>query len=265
MFDYHIHTNFSDDAESPIKAVLDTAVEMELSGVALTDHLDPYYQDDEYPWELNVPAYERALTEAQARYAGRIAVAKGIELGLIEGDGLRVCDKAVSDFPFDFVIASVHHTERAPIHTARFLDGRTAEEAATEYYEALLACIKTYRNYDVLGHLNVIDRYTDGYAPESATIPYTEEILKTAVEYGKGLEINTSAFRFGMAGRGTPTSALLTRFKELGGEIVTIGSDAHAAKYVGAFIKEGEEILLAHGFHYFTTFMDRVPKFHRIG
>ena len=265
MFDYHIHTNFSDDAQSPIEEVLDAAIRIGLEGVALTDHLDPYYQDDEYPWELNIPAYTRALTEYQARYADRLAVAKGVELGLIEGDGLRVCDRAVSDFPFDFVIASVHHTARAPIHTARFLDGRMAEDAAEEYYGALLACLKVYRNYDVIGHLNVIDRYTEHYAPDSVTAPYVEEILKIAAEEGKGLEVNTSAYRFGMADRGTPTSAMLKRFKELGGEIVTIGSDAHAAKYVGSHIKEGEEILLAHGFHYIATFTDRVPKFHKIG
>ena len=264
MFDYHVHTAFSDDAESPMKEILDAAVNKGLAGIALTDHLDPYYQDDEYPWELNVPAYTRALAKYQADYADRISVAKGIELGLIEGDGLRICDEVVSDFPFDFIIASVHHTARAPIHTARFLDKRTTEKAAEEYYGALLSCIKIYHNYDVLGHLNVIDRYTGHYAKESVTAPYIEDILKIAVEDGKGLEVNTSAFRFGMADRGTPTSAILTRFKELGGEIVTVGSDAHAAKYVGSFIKEGEEILLAHGFHYVTTFLDRVPKFHKI-
>jgi len=264
MFDYHIHSDFSDDAKSPMDDVFAAALAAGLEGIAITDHLDPYYQDDEYPWELDIPGYEAALLAAQEAWGGRIAFAKGIELGLIEGDGLRVCAETVAGFPFDFVIASVHHTARAPIHTGRYLGGRSHEEIAEDYYGALLACLRQYKDYDVLGHLNGIDRYTDGYMPEALYLPYAEEILRQVIADGRGIELNVSTFRYGMKDRGTPTAAILDSYRALGGEVITIGSDAHEARYVGAFIKEGEEILRAHGFRYFTTFMGRQPTFRKL-
>jgi histidinol-phosphatase (PHP family) len=265
MFDYHVHTSFSDDARSPIDDIIRAAIGKNLEGIAITDHLDPYYQDDEYPWELDIAAYEAALTRAREQYASRIDVAKGIEIGLIEGDGLRVCEETVSGFGFDFVIASVHHTASGPIHTSRFINGRTLAEVIEEYYASLHACLKSYKNYDVIGHLNVIDRYTDEHAPEALYMPFADEIMRLAVADGKGLEVNTSAFRYGMGDRGTPTPALLRRFKELGGEIVTVGSDAHEAKYVGAYIEKGEEMLLAAGFTHVASFQGRQPTFHPLG
>ncbi|MDR1815454.1 MAG: histidinol-phosphatase HisJ family protein [Clostridiales Family XIII bacterium] len=264
MFDYHLHSTFSDDARSPMPDVIEAAIAQGLEGIALTDHLDPFYQDDEYPWELDLPRYWDALTAAEEQFGGRIRFAKGIELGMTQGEGVQACEDAVTAYPFDFVIASVHHTKRAPIHTARFLEGRPMAAVIEEYYTEVLACIRAFKSYDVLGHLNVIDRYTEGYAAESVYMPYAEEILKQAIADGKGIEVNTSTFRYGMADRGTPTPAILRRYKELGGEIVTTGSDAHDARSVGAFIKEGEEILLAHGFRYVATFRGHVPTLHKL-
>ncbi|MDR1797741.1 MAG: histidinol-phosphatase HisJ family protein [Clostridiales Family XIII bacterium] len=264
MFDYHIHTSFSDDARSTLDEVLATAMKKGLDGIAVTDHFDPFYYDDEYPWVLDLPAYEAALAGAERTCAGKLSFAKGIEIGLIEGEGLAVCEETLSGFPFDFVIASVHHTARAPIHTPEFLRGRTQQEIVEEYFTALLTCIRQYKNYDVLGHLNVIDRYMDSYAPAGLYMDTVREILLQAIGDGKGIELNVSTFRYGMADHGTPTPAILALYRELGGEIVTIGSDAHEARYVGAFIKEGEDILRAHGFRYVTTYRNRAPSFHSL-
>jgi len=241
--------------------IIETAIERGLAGIAVTDHLDPLWPDENDPSELDVTAYEAALTEADAFCAGRIHFAKGIELGILAGEANRICADAVSAFPYDFVIASIHYAEAVTIDAPAFLEDRTMKEIIEDYYTLLLEGMKTYKDYDVLGHINCIDRYTDGFAPPELYLPYVDEVLRLAISDGKGIEINTSAFRYGMGHIGTPTQPILNRFKELGGEIVTIGSDAHRTADIGSFIREGEEMLLASGLRHIAVFSGRRPEF----
>ena len=265
-FDQHIHTSLSYDAKpgNPHSLVIETAIAKCLAGIAITDHLDPLWPDENEPSVLDLPASESALTEAESDYAGRISFAKGIELGLMPGEALEICQNAVSGYPYDFVIGSVHCSPEAPVDAPPFLEGRELKDIIEEYYTLILDSIHEYKNYDVLGHLNCIDRYTEAYAPEEMYMPYADEILKIAVRDGKGLEYNTSTFRYNMGERGTPTLPILKRFKELGGEIVTLGSDAHVNTDIGSGIEKGEEVLLATGFRYIAVFMERRPSFIKI-
>ena len=262
-YDQHLHSSFSSDGEQgyTIADIVETAIERGLAGIAVADHLDPMWPDDNDPSDLDIPAYEIALTEAEALSEGRILFAKGVELGLLPGETLEMCEEAVSAYPYDFVIGSAHYSETSPIEYPHFLEGRSLQEILDEYYTILLESIKAYKNYDVLGHINCIDRYTDGFAPPEIYMPYVDEILKTALSDGKGIEINTSAFRYGIGEHGTPTLPMLKRYKELGGEIVTIGSDAHRLADIGTYIKEGEEMLLASGIGYLAVYSKRQPEF----
>lgn len=263
IYDQHLHSSFSFDAdpEGTIGHITLTAIEKGLSGIAVTDHFDPLWPDDDEPSILDVPAYQSALTESENIYGDRIKFAKGIEVGMMPGEALTVCEDVVSGFPYDFVIGAVHSSTETPIDYKPFHEGRTIREIIDEYYTILLESIRKYKNYDVIGHINAIDRYTENFASEDVYMPYIDEVLKQAISDGKGIEINTSAFRYGIGDRGTPTQPILNRFKELGGEIVTIGSDAHRAADVGANIKQGEDMLLASGLHYFAVFKNRRPEF----
>ena len=262
-FDQHIHTSFSIDAEHGITIglALETAIAKGLAGVAVTDHLDPFWPDEDELSFINVPAYEAYLDEAESRYADRIRFAKGIELGFLPGEALAVCANAVTSYPYDFVIGSIHNSAVSAIEKPLFLEGRSLQDIIDEYYTLLIDCIRAYKDYDILGHINCIDRYTDTFAEEGEYMPYIEEILKIIIADGKGLEINTSAFRYGIGERGTPTPAILARFKELGGELVTIGSDAHSLRHIGSNIEDGEKMLLAAGFEYVAVFSGRQPEF----
>jgi histidinol-phosphatase (PHP family) len=259
LYDYHLHTSFSDDAETPMNEIIEAAIAAGLDGIALTDHFDPLYPDEDFPCLLDIRGYETALTAAKERYADRLPVAKGIELGLMPGEALNICRDVVRGYDFDFVIASIHSDKKHCIHQDSFHKGRTLAQIIERYYSLLLDSITTYKDYDVLGHLNVIDRYTKGFAPEDLYMPYVDEILRLAIADGKGIEINTSAFRYGLAKRGTPTPAILRRYRELGGELVTIGSDAHRARDVGAFLEEGEAMLRAAGLRRIAVYMNRKP------
>ena len=262
-FDQHIHSSFSFDAEPEafMDRMIRAAAEKGFAGVAITDHLDPLWPDDECPSTLDVPEYEAALDKAGRSPGDRIQVAKGVELGFIPGEALEICRAVVSAWPYDFVIGSVHSSATMPVDKPLFAEGRPMRDVIDEYYTILLESVRVFNDYDVLGHLNYIDRYTDGFAPESLYMPYADEIMKITIAGGKGIEINTSAFRYDIGGRGTPTMAILRRFRELGGEIVTIGSDAHRIGDVGALVEDGEEMLLAAGFRYMAVYMERRPEF----
>jgi histidinol-phosphatase (PHP family) len=278
MVDQHLHTCFSYDAEpgNTPAHVIACAVALGLEGIAITDHLDPLWPDDEFPSIIDLPAYEKALIDAEAMVfdaaeetalhtAPGFHFAKGIELGLMPvPEALAICAEAVTGFPYDFVIASVHSAPETPIDMEPFLAGRSVKEINEEYYALLYESLKAYKDYDVLGHLNAIDRYTDGYAPESVYLPFVDEILRLAIADGKGIEINTSAFRYGIGDRGTPTQAILNRYKELGGEIVTLGSDAHTAADIGTYLSEGAAMLRAAGFTHYAVFKNRIPSYVRL-
>lgn len=264
MYDYHIHTGHSDDTDSLITDMIEAAIAKNLERIAITDHMDPFFPGNPAPFFLDLPTYTKSLEEMLATYSDQIRIAKGIEIGLMPGKALDVCEEVVSGYDFDFVVAGLHCTERLPIHLKEFIEGRTTADVIDEYYSDLYSSIKKYKNYDVLAHLNVIDRYTAEFADEKMYMPYVDEILKQAISDGKGIEINTSSFRYGLGERTTPPQIVLNRFVELGGEIITIGSDAHTPDVVGADIEKGEQMLLASGLKYIATFMNRKPEFTKL-
>lgn len=265
-FDQHTHTSFSYDVEpgSTVAGLAEAAIEKGLAGITVTEHYDPLWPDDEEPAALDLPAYEAALDEAEGIYSERIRFGKGIELGLKPGEAIDICEAALARYPYDFVIGSSHSSNVTHFDCPAFHEGRGLPDIIDEYYTLFLESIKAFKDYDVLGHINYIDRFTEGYAPEGLYMPYVDELLRVAIQDGKGIEYNTSTWRFNMADRGTPTLPMLRRYRELGGEIVTIGSDSHGIANVGAFIENGEEVLLAEGFRYFAAFKGRRAEFHRL-
>ena len=263
LFDQHLHSSFSYDSmpDVTIQRIIEAAVEKGLAGIAITDHFDPLWPDEDDLSSLDLPSYEKALLESESMSAGLLRFVKAVELGFLPGEGLNMCREAVSRFPYDFVIGSVHHSETTPIDFPAFLEGHTLETIIDNYYTLLYESVKAYKDYDVLGHINNIDRYTDGFAPEGLYMPYIDEILKIAISDGKGLEINTSSFKYGIGEHGTPTQPILKRYYELGGEIITIGSDAHRIPNIGAHIEDSMDMLVEVGFRYFAVFKERRPEF----
>ncbi|MBK5246429.1 MAG: histidinol-phosphatase HisJ family protein [Peptostreptococcaceae bacterium] len=259
MYDYHSHSFFSDDSSVPLKNMIEAAISMGIKELAVTDHYDPDYPDKNFPFDLDFNLYHQALLAAEKEHSKNIKVVKGLEMGIQHGETNKKCYLAASDFPYDFIIGSFHCCGGQDLYSKYFIE-RSDEDGVREFYDYVYEGICDFNNFDVLGHINVIDRYVSKIPDYSQYMFKIEQILTKLINMGKGIELNTSSFRYGLGERTTPSKEILALYKSLGGEIITIGSDAHREKQLGYKYKEAIEILISHGFKYITTFDKRVAK-----
>ena len=261
MYDYHTHSGFSDDSSTPMKKMAEAAVKLGLSEIAVTDHYDPDYPLPRWSVDVDFMAYHKKLDETALLFRGKVDVKKGIEIGIQHGKTLEKCRAAARSYEYDFIIGSFHCAEGFELSCGEFFKGRSTEEAITAFYRYNILCLSSYDDFDVLGHINVIDRYAPNLPDPTSNMDLLEELLTLLIEKGKGIEINTSSFRYGMGDHTTPTEDILRLYKKLGGEIITVGSDAHRPQDVGYAIDLAYDKLRSLGYQYITTFSKRKPSF----
>lgn len=281
LADYHVHTEFSDDSDYPLDAVCRDAIALGLDEICITDHVDygvkpdvdEYREDpslarleDGHP-VLNVDydRYVPAIMQARERFAGRLEVRCGMEFGVqthTEDRFRALFDRLEGSL--DFTILSIHQVGDREFWTGDFQRGRTQDEYNTAYYEEMLRVVETFDQWSVLGHLDLIKRYDPaGIWPHGKSAELVREILVRAIEKGKGIELNTSSFRYGLPDL-QPCTEILKMYRELGGSILTIGSDSHKPEHLGAHISEVHERLRDMGYTEFCTFRQMEPVFHRL-
>jgi len=267
--DYHMHSYFSGDSTDPMENMILKGIESGLKSMCFTEHYDMDYvyeiPEDEGIFELNTDSYLYELANLKTKYADKINVLFGVELG-IQPHIKRELSVYARTHEFDFIIASSHLAHRKDPYYPAFYEGRSDEEAYREYLEATLENIKAFTNFDVYGHLDYAMRYGKtkdaNYSYESFPDLF-DEILTRLIENEKGLEINTKGLDCGLK-YANPCNSVLKRYRELGGEIITVGSDAHSSKDIGRKFDKASEFLLECGFKYYTTFEKRVAEFHRL-
>ena len=263
--DCHMHSRFSADSQAPMSAMIDAAIQKGLKTICFTEHMDydypPQPGEDSLEFLVDMDGYTKCLFDLKERYKNKIEVLYGIELGMMPYLADRY-QAVVEKYPFDFIILSIHQVEDKEFWTQDFQRGRTQKEYNERYYQEMLDVVKAYKNYSVLGHLDLIKRYDEaGIYPFENVKPMIEEILKIVIVDGKGIELNTSFHRYGLSDS-MPSREILKLYRELGGEIITIGSDSHKPEHLGAYIDEGHEILKSLGYKQFCTFENMKPIFH---
>jgi histidinol-phosphatase (PHP family) len=264
MFDSHVHSNFSPDSKASMKEVLDKSIEKGLQSICFTDHYDLDYDGKNNDLTFDIQAYFKKIDSLRDQYQDRIEVRAGIELGLQPHLGQRYYT-LFKDLPFDFILASVHSVDREDFFQGNFFDTRNQQQAYEDYFTELKQSITTYDHFQALGHTDVIKRY-GGYAKP---LPYTfyreilREILRLLIENGKGIELNTSGLRYGLEAF-HPSTEILRDYFELGGEILTLGSDSHQSTGTGAYFPEALKLLKSLGFTSYSSFKNQQPIFHRI-
>lgn len=274
--DYHLHTYYSDDSEYPMEQLVKDAISKGLEEICFTDHVDYGIKGDwdnastSYSLEekaacpiVNVkyPAYHAEIQRMRQKYAGQITIREGLEFG-VQVHTIPQYEMLFASYPFDFIIMSCHQVEDKEFWTQDYQRGKSQEEYNLGYYEEILRVIQRYKNYSVLGHLDMIARYDlAGSYPFEKIRDIVAEILRQAISDGKGIEVNTSSHRYGLPDL-TPSRDILRLYRDLGGTVLTVGSDTHAPEHLGAYIMETVEELKAMGFTSICTFQGMKPMFH---
>ena len=256
--DVHVHTSFSSDSEERLENTVKAAVNAGLKTLCITEHMDMDFPTGEFL--LDTAAYKAELFRLRELYKDKLELLFGVELGLMAYLAPRLYEYTKSE-DFDFVIGSSHLVEGMDPYEPEFFEKYGDKNGLLRYFESILDNIKAFDDFDVYGHLDYAVRYSKAksYAP-SDYAELTDEILKTLISMDKGIELNTAGLKYGL-GYAHPHPDVLKRYRELGGEIITVGSDGHCAEHIAYDFDKAEAILKAAGFKYHAVFKGRKPHF----
>lgn len=264
LWDCHMHSSFSGDSDTPMEQMIQKAISLGLSGICFTEHLDPDYPEipEDVDFSLNIERYEEAVLSFRQKYHDRLTISFGIELGL-QPHLAQEFHSLLKEHSFDFVIGSSHAVHGFDPYYPDFFLGRGESAAYMEYFESILENLSVFSETDVYGHLDYVVRYGPNRNRNYSYGHYREildEILKTLIHKQVGLEVNTGGYHKGL-GEPNPCADIIRRYRELGGEILTIGSDAHDPSKIGYAFSSAAALLKDCGFSYYTVFHDRKPLF----
>jgi histidinol-phosphatase (PHP family) len=249
--DSHVHTDQSPDSDVPIDVYAALAVERGIAELSITDHVDFDPRDPAYDY-TSYADRERVVRDAAERWAPHgVAIRFGAELTFNRNwaDDVRA---HLRRHHYDFTIGSVHDWPGSPYRhggVASFIAGHDIAEVVAPYYAEVVAAARSGL-FDTIGHLDVVKRYLHPYltAADLAARPdVIEPVLQALVDAGVALELNTSGLRQAV-GETYPSAATVTRFRELGGSRVTVGSDAHRRDWLGWRLADAYDALRRAGF-----------------
>ncbi|HJB30108.1 MAG TPA: histidinol-phosphatase HisJ family protein [Candidatus Blautia faecavium] len=264
LWDCHMHSYFSADSETSMEDMINAAVSQGLTGICFTEHLDPDYPPtlDALEFSLNLPVYHEELLLLKEKYENKISVRFGIELGLQPHLGTYF-SSLIHKYPFDFVIGSSHVVHGKDPYYPDYFDGRREEQAYREYFQSILENIEAFSEMDVYGHIDYVVRYgpdkNKNYSYQ-AFRDILDEILRSLIQKGIGIELNTGGYHYGL-GEPNPSADVIRRYRQLGGEIITVGADAHTTDKVAFAFLKAADVLRQCGFRYYTVFENRKPVF----
>lgn len=259
--DYHTHTSFSDDSRQDMEESILEAIRLGIDEVCFTEHHDYLVKKPSHLTDL--PRYHQTLSDFKEKYKHQIRLKFGAEFGMQK----HTVDSYRTDFacfPFDFILLSSHQIDDQEFWINEYQEGKTQFEYNHGYYQAILDVITEYKDYSVLGHLDVIKRYDrQGILDDKELEEIIKKVLRQVISDGKGIEVNTSSYRYNLPDL-TPSRQILTWYRELGGKILTLGSDSHKKSDLAEHFDKVTEILLDLGFDTFCTYDKMVPTFHRL-
>ncbi len=261
MFDYHIHSHVSFDSTESPENIVRAAEKLGLREICFTDHYDFNSERDGHHDLFSPESYRENY---RALSSDMLKIRRGVEFGLTLWNRSEL--KSLSaELDFDFIIGSVHYVEGIDPYHETYWAKLNGADPFEKYLLHTLECVKAHDSFNVLGHINYVCK--SEHNPTKAPLRYEDysdicdEIMKILAKKGLGMEINSSGVD--RVGEFLPSHAFIKRFRELGGEIVTIGSDAHDASRVGQYADQALEIA-RNVFGYVCTFEAGKPVFHKL-
>ena len=269
-----------------MESQIERAISLGMEEMCFTDHVDygikSDWTDDAIKWRggdgigtpkeelqpltnVNYPEYFWELYRMQKTYQDKVTIRKGLKFG-IQTITIKDYESLIKNYGdrLGFVLLSIHEIDNKELWTGDFMEGLTQKKYYLKYYQEILDVIKQFHDYQVLAHLDLVSRYDPkGPIAFEEVKDIQAEILETAIKDDKGIEINTSSWHYGLEDT-TPSKEILQLYHDLGGKILTIGSDAHKPEYLGDHFEDAANILKEIGFKEYCTFEKGQPKFHTL-
>lgn len=269
--DYHVHSSYSCDCGVPMEKQAEAAERAGLTELCFCDHhnfcIPPEWReaDSGYRTAPMLKKRDAEIAKTARRFAGKLSVLCGTELGE-PWYRPKTASAFVNSHKFDFVLASNHGLDKNRDFFLYHPDDATADGLIGEYYGLWLKKLDGFWDFDCVGHFTyplrtIVPKY--GMPDLKKVRPQMEAILRSLIEHGKGIEVNTSAFRQGFDSP-YPDYDILRLYRSLGGELITTGSDAHLPQDVGHRIPAIYDELAGLGFRYVASFCERKPTMMRI-
>ena len=267
MINTHIHSKYSCDSTEDIDRICRFAISKGLTGIAITDHVAVWRYGDTFD-KTDLVSCKNDIIKLREKYKGKLKILFGMEISEYHYNPSFV-EKAFSVGDYDVVLCSLHDdisitTQNLKLH---YIENDFTKYSSEEilaivkrYYEMLKDAVSTY-DYDVVAHLTYPLRYICVRDKIDFDFNLVIEdiigILKIIIKRNKALELNTSNAQDGFF---MPNESILKLYKEMGGELITLGTDAHVAKNVDKGLKEGKELLKKCGFTKYYYYENRQPK-----
>lgn len=270
LTDFHLHSSCSPDGHYSMLDMAQAESDQGIQTICFTDHCD---LEDGYTG-LYHSEHFAYFTEAKNQYAAakQQYPHMDIRLGMELGAANHFPQEAIAlsgNTDLDFIIASIHNLRGKPdFYYMEYPSEAYCESILMEYLNEYIE-LAALDCFDVLGHIGYTRRYMQR-AGKHAKLTMQQHgdlldtLFQTVIANGKGIELNCSGFRQGGIGDGIPDLPLLKRYRQLHGEIITIGSDAHTTKDAGTGVAQGMSLLQEAGFSYVTIFKNRIPEFVKI-
>lgn len=257
--DMHTHTNNSFDGNYPIEELCEAAIEKGIKILAFTDHVEMDYFTEK-GFDKDAENSYKDILRAKEMFKDRIDLCVGIELGEPTYD-VKASEELITSRDYDFVIGSIHNLRKTDDFCELKYEGMEIDSLLSTYFEEL-KILADWAKFDTFAHLTYPLRYIVGENKIAVDMSKyqkdIDEILATLVSKDKALEINTSGLRQPI-GITMPDESIVRRFKELGGKMITVGSDSHFTAHMGAGIEEGMLLAKKCGFDSVYVFKKRQP------
>lgn len=276
LADFHVHTEFSDDSVYPMEQVAADAFRLNLDALCFCDHVDYGVKPDagEQPLRfdpdngkpvtnVDYARYFPEVERVQGLFDGRLEIRAGLELG-VQRHTVDQFERVLHTWgdQLDFCLLSVHQVGDKEFWNGEYQQGRDQDDIHRAYYDEMLAVMDAFDSYDSIAHLDLVRRYDPfGPMPFERVQDQVAAVLEHAIARGKAIELNTSSWRYGLDDI-MPSSDVFRLYRDLGGSLVTLGSDSHRPDHLGAYLRAGQSMLREIGFAEFVTYERHVPRAH---
>jgi histidinol-phosphatase (PHP family) len=259
LCDYHMHSNFSSDSYASARAMYESAIQKGIPEIGLTEHFDLHPQ--ELPVFYRPEAWWKEIGNIRESLDGRLILRAGVEIGEPHCYADEIKD-LLDKHPYDFVIGSLHYVGDDLMFDNKLLELRGADEIMRRYFLEMEKMTRSPQ-FDILGHMDVPVRNGKpiwGFYDPSRYEALIRAVLKNCIDQGVAVEVNSGGLRK-PANNLMPDLLILQWYREMGGQRLTLGSDAHTPGHVGLHLDQALQAIRETGFKFITRYELRRPSF----